>query len=593
MESLIEDRALRLAMSAVTLVLSGLICGSAVAQGEGDIIDKVKQQRADALPEAAPGGSQQLPPIAESEAADDTPLDVEIQVVRLISHQDRADLEGAFEITSPVMVDEDLLPPEGLNEKLEADYVGKQLSLAMLETITKDIIEAYREGDYPLVDVYLPEQDISKGKLQVVVREAVLGKVSVDGAKHSSPDYLMKQIRVYPGERINSSILERDIDWLNSNPSRSIDLVYERGEVDGSSDIILKTADLSPFGSYVSFGNTGVEATGYAEWAAGFNISNLFGTEHSGGYSFSGDADLDNLNAHTLIYEIPLPWRHRLQFIGAYVTSASGAGTAALPLDVDGESIQASANYKIMLPKLDTNRQNLTLGLDYKSTNTDILFGGQSFFASVAEVFQFRANYDLTVGDKLGYTRYDVGAVYSPGDMTNSNNDEAFQALREQSSSDYWYLNGEIERYFKLPKDFGLKITTEGQWTNDRLISTEQLLAGGYRSVRGVDENLARGDTGILTSAELIAPSFSLIKRSEEEAIDTVAFFAFLDSAWLYSTGDFSGEPNQSLQTSGLGMNYRFGDHSSLRASYGWVLGESGLEDVNPGKWHLGITMSY
>lgn len=565
----------------------------AQAQGEGEIVDKVIAQRTDALPAAAPGNAQQLPEIPEAGEADATPLDIEIQVVRLITHHDLVDKKGGFEITAPVMISGDLRPPDGLTAKLETEYVGKRISMAFLETITKDIITLYREGDFPLVDVYLPEQDISTGKLQVVVREALLGKVTVDGATHSSPDYLLKQIRVNPGERINSRTLEGDVEWLNSNPSRSIELVYERGDVDGTSNILLKTEDLSPFASYLSYGNTGVEATGFHEWAAGFNISNLLGTEHSAGYSFSGDADLDNLNAHTLIYEAPLPWRHRLQLIGAYVTSESGAGTPALPLDVDGESIQASANYKIMLAKIDgRHRQNLTIGIDYKSTNTDILFGGQSFFDSVAEVLQFRGGYDLTVGDDLGYTRFDLGGVYSPGEILNSNTDEAFQQLRAQSSADYWYLAGEIERYFVLPKDWGLKLTTEGQWTNDRLISTEQLLAGGYRSVRGVDENIARGDSGILAGAELVAPPFSVLKHGGED-IDSLNLFLFADSAWLSSTGSDPSEPDQSLQTSGAGLNYRLGEHGSLRASYGWVLGDSGIEDAGPGKWHFGLTISY
>ncbi|MFT5466215.1 MAG: hemolysin activation/secretion protein [Verrucomicrobiales bacterium] len=580
------------------------------AQGEGELVERVKEQREEALPDAGEGGSQQLPDVPEPDGeADDTPLDIEIQAFKLIAHQDRADVKGAFEIESPVMVDEDLLPPEGLSELLEAEFVGEQLSMAMLEAIPKAIIEAYREGDYPLVDAYFPEQDITTGKIQVVVREALLGKLKVDGAEGSTSDYLMKQIRVAPGERINSTILEGDIDWMNSSPARRIDLIYERGEEDGTSDIILKSQGLPPVGAYVSYGNTGVEATGVNEWATGFNISSLFGSEHDLGYSFSGDAELDNLNAHTVIYGLPLPWRHRLQFIGAYVTSQSGAGSAVLPLDVDGESIQGSANYKIILPKIDIHRQNLTLGIDYKSTNTDILFGGQTFFDSVVEVFQFRAGYDLTVSDKLGYTRFDVGAVFSPGDMLNSNNDEAFQALRDQSTSDYWYLSGEVERYVKLPKDWGLKLTVEGQFTDDRLVSTEQLLAGGYRSLRGVDENIARGDTGIVSGLELIAPRFSIVKKkaaapgegedpaegekAEAEGVDTVGAFAFVDSAWLYSNGDFQGEPDQSLQTTGLGVNYRFGKHASLRASYGWVLNDSGLEEVGEGKWHFGFTMSY
>jgi len=60
-----------------------------------------------------------------------------------------------------------------------------------------------------------------------------------------------------------------------------------------------------------------------------------------------------------------------------------------------------------------------------------------------------------------------------------------FSALREDSSAQYGYAKATVERYAELPADFGLVFSANGQYTETRLISTEQLLAGGYRNVRG------------------------------------------------------------------------------------------------------------
>ena len=559
---------------------------------KGDLVDKVGAQREEALPSAKPReGGDKFPKVEKDTNADDSSLGVNLAVIRLVAHQDQVDLEATFRIAAPVMVGPNLNLPKDLAAGLESAYLGKPVSAFLLEGVIKDIINAYRASDYPLVDAYLPEQNITGGKLQIVIREAVLGEVTVEGAKRSKPGYLLKQIRARKGERINTSILERDIDWMNTNVSRRVDIIYQRGADDGTSDVILKTDDLSSFASfYTSFGNTGVAATGLEEWATGFNFPGIFGTEQSFGYNFGSDYDFDNLRAHSIVYEVPLPWRHRLQFIGAYVLSntASGGG-----LNVDGESIQTSIDYKMYPPKLfGKHRQNLSLGWDFKSTNTDILFGGASVSATSAEVFQFRVGYDVTLSDDHGYTRFDAGLAYSPGDITEGNNDTDFSALRAGSTARYHYFTGGVERYIKLPAEFALLLRANGQITDDRLISTEQILAGGYRSVRGLDENVARGDSGLMGSVELHAPPFSLFK-TEGEKFDQNSLYGFYDFAQLYSNGTVAAEPDQSLQTLGLGLNCRFGEHASLRTSYGWVMDSSGVNDLGSGKLHFGVTVSF
>ncbi len=558
---------------------------------KGDLMDKVGSQREEALPSAKPReGGDKFPKVEKDTHADDSSLGVNLAVIRLMANQNQVDLEATFRIDAPVMVGPNLDLPKGLAAGLKSAYLGKPVSASVLEGVIKDIINAYRTTDYPLVDVYLPEQNITGGKLQIVIREAVLGEVTVEGAKHSKPEYLLKQIRARKGEPINSSVIESDINWINTNLSRRVDLVYERGTDDGTSDVILKVDDLYSFGAYTSFGNTGVAATGLEEWAVGFNLPNVLDTEQSFGYNFGSDYDFDNLRAHSIVYEIPFAWRHRLQFIGAYVLSNTADASGP---DVEGESIQTSIDYKMYPPKLlGKHRQNLSLGWDFKRTNTDILFGGNSVSATTAEVFQFRIDYDVTLADDHGYTRFDAGLAYSPGDITEGNNDTDFNVLRAGSTARYHYFTGGLERYVKLPAEFALVLRANGQIADDRLISTEQILAGGYRSVRGLDENVARGDSGWMGSVELHAPPFS-ISKMEGEKFDQNSLYGFYDFAQLYSSGAVAGEPDQSLQTLGLGLNCRYGEHASLRTSYGWVMDSSGVNGLGSGKLHFGVTVSF
>ena len=580
---------------AVALVsLCALAAGLCLAQ-EGVLVEKSRAQRTEGLPPAAPTSKPKLPPEQAAPKADHTPLGVKIAAIRIVAKQEFVSKSPAIDGPEKVRAGEGVFLPAGLAESLETAYIGQEVTLARLQELTTGIIKAYRASDYPLVDVYLPEQDITHGKIQLIVREAVLGQVVVEGATNSKPDKLIRQIRIAPGERINSRKLEADVEWLNEIPGRRIDLIYERGQADGTSDLVLKTDDLRPIQAYAGYANTGINQTGQTEWAGGLIWNNILGSEHSASYGFSGDADLNNLNAHSLFYQVPLPWRHTIEVFGAYVLSSSNPEDPTFPLTVDGKSLQATGNYRIPLPRIRPSwRNHWTIGTDYKSTNTDVLFGGNSFADATAVVFQLRTGYDITIPDDWGTTAFQVNAIISPGGAVHGNDDQSFSSLREDSTADYFYTSATLERFVKLPKDFGLLFRAEGQYTEARLISTEQLLGGGYRTVRGFDENLARGDSGAITTIQFMLPPLHVAPAQMGLGEDSLVFFAFQDSAFLYNNDSSFAEADPSLHSLGLGMDYRLAGRLSMRASYGWNVDDAGLgENVENGKFHFGVTMRY
>ena len=518
----------------------------------------------------------------------------------MISHQDKADSEPGFG-EDTIKIDPEIPAPDELASILEG-YLGQPVSLGLLAELAKDIVMAWRDSDYPLVDVYFPEQNVTEGKIQLVVREAVLGEVRVEGARYSNPDYLRKQIRIEPGGRVNRKIVESDLDWLNENPIRRVDLIYDRGEGDGTSDIVLQTDEVNPLSLYTGVANTGLNLTGENEFSAGINWMNPFRSEQSIGYNYGSNIEFDTLHAHSLFYRAFLPWRHELRVIGAYVvTDVPGEPTGdptVPPLDLEGESHQVSLDYRIPLGRPDccrNLRHYFTLGSDYKSTNTDLLFGGDSAFDSLATVFQFRTDYEARLSDRLGHTQLEISSVWSPGDVIPFNDDANFDLLREDSSADYGYGAIRLERIIQLPADFIFRVRGTGQTTSARLISTEQILGGGYLTVRGFDENLIRGDSGLILQAELISPAFPLLNDIAPGLADQWNLLAFYDGAYFQINDAPEGIPNPSLQSLGLGVECQIRENVFARAAYGWNIAAQGLfpEEVNDGKLHVGVTVRY
>lgn len=74
-------------------------------------------------------------------------------------------------------------------------YIGKPVSLASLDEMVKEVIVAYREGDRPVVDVLLPEQDITSGVVQLVVIESELARIRVEGVDADTEEFIRSQMR--------------------------------------------------------------------------------------------------------------------------------------------------------------------------------------------------------------------------------------------------------------------------------------------------------------------------------------------------------------------------------------------------------------
>lgn len=579
-----ELKRLRYIAGAIAIATSGIVTS---LHAQNRPIERAERQRAEVLANEARSGTATVRE-EEEDLGDDTPLGVSIAGLRLISDQDMATMSPEVEVA--IDIDPALPAPEGLAELLQP-YIGEPLSMALLNRIGKDIVTTWRESDYPLVDVYFPEQNITQGKIQIVVREAVLGEKRQEGAVHSRPDYIVSNLRIEPGERVNRRVVQADLDWLNENPIRQVNVIYEPGAEDGTSDILINVTEEKQLTAYASFANTGVNFTGQNELSFGVNLGNPWQTEQSLGYQYTADIDFDSLSAHTVFYQKFLPWRHTFGIIGSYVTSEA---QTMMPFGVAGKSSQLTGEYRIPLIRPSWNRDwahAFTASFDYKSTDTDLIFGGVNVFANDYAIGQFRFEYGAEFPDRFGFTRFSAGVILSPGNMYGNNDDASFMVARPGATADYFYSYFDIEKLISLPNDWSLSIDVRAQATPDRLVSTEQLLGGGYITVRGFDESIARADSGAIFNTELIAPSFSLIDGVDDEW----SAFVFYDAAAFQYTDPLFVEAGPSLQSVGLGLNCRVGALGFARAAYGWAVQDSGVDYANPGpgKFHFGVTVMY
>ena len=475
-------------------------------------------------------------------------------------------------------------------------YLGKPVSLASLDEMIKATIRAYRSSDRPVVDVMLPEQDITSGVVQLVVVEGKLNRIRVEGVDADTEEYLRRQVSLKQGDVINNKDVLRNLNWLNRSPYRKVDLAYAPGYEFGTTDIILNTLESDPTFVYFGYEDSGTQALGLNRYLVGFNWGDAFGPDQGLSYQFTTGDDIGSISSHSAAYTGLLPWQHFLVVAGSYGSVDAGTEAGGVTLDSGGANSQATVRYGIPINMFKSQNHELKLGFDFKSTNNNLAFGGDEIFDTTTEIFQFSLGYSIVAQDRWGLTTADVTGFYSPGGMNGDNSDEAFQEARNDSHADYAYGALGIERQQRLGHDWTLRLRGQGQISNGNLLASEQLGVGGYDTVRGFDNRIVRGDEGFWGTVEVFTPATSIGRFMKwKNETDELRFLAFLDYGDVGNVDRVQDEPSSFQMSSvGGGLRWRYSDWFRVRLDYGFPISTKNLDAIDSsGRFHIGATANF
>ncbi|CAO3439084.1 ShlB/FhaC/HecB family hemolysin secretion/activation protein [Azospirillum doebereinerae] len=500
----------------------------------------------------------------------------------------------------------DLLDDPAFRAQMEP-YLGKPLTFDGLNAISRATVLWFREHDRPLVDVVVPEQDVTSGSVQIAVVEFRVGSVAAEGNQWFSDGLLLSKVRARPGDRISADAMLEDIDWMNRNPFRHTDLVYQRGQETGTSDIVLRTVDRAPVRVFGGYENTGTAATGRDRLFAGLNWGNAFWADQQISYQLSVspdtlDRDLRGPSGdprsvtHAGSWSIPLPWRHTLTFFGSHTETRPDLGSG---FDQTGRSSQISARYAVPLPKgtlgTGTLRQELQAGVDWKRSNNNLDFGGSSVFRSSTDIAQAVIAYDASLADGWGATALNASLFYSPGGIGDHNSDAVFRTSRAGADARYAYGRIGLDRVTRLPEEFSWIVRAQGQISSANLLASEQLSLGGNASVRGYAESEALGDQGILLSTELRSPEVSFARLfGERDLGDSLQGLVFADYGVVGQRHRVAGDDRHTVLASvGPGLRYSLPPYATLKLDWGFQLRGTNSGENRFGRPHIALSLAY
>ena len=220
-------------------------------------------------------------------------------------------------------------------------------------------------------------------------------------------------------------------------------------------------------------------------------------------------------------------------------------------------------------------------------------FAGINLFDTRVDVLQLGLGYVAEWRDRLGEGSATLEGLWSPGNLGGNNSDRAFAASRVGASSSYVYGRARFDHLTRLPKNFSLLTRVVAQTSDGPLINSEQLKAGGFRTVRGYNELVVAGDEGLIANVELRTPPVRVLDLFGVDSVeDQMQMLTFWDFGYLNGTEASIPQSSAELQGIGVGVRYNLSSYLSFRFDYGWQLERFSFSEIDS-RAHVGLSVTY
>lgn len=461
----------------------------AAAARQADILQRQNQERIQrdiesALPaEPAPGGAEIAVPA--------TPVNVS------------ADGKDCHTIEQVVIRNAPNLPA-AVQDGIAAAYNGRCLGAQQMEQILAGITKSYIDRGYVTTRAYLPTQNLTAGRLEVLVVEGRVGSIVLDdGARQS-----IHAPGVFPsaGALLNLRDFEQGIDQVNRLASNNARLELRPGSVPGDTEVVIRNTASRPYHAWLSADNHGTDSTGRNQLALAFTADRLLGLNEllllTHRRSQPNDESRKASVADSLSMVIPFGYTTASVSTSRsrYVSGVTTPGGTTLRFHGTGRS--DSLRIERVLYRDRDSRWTLAGSLTSKDTNNYLADEFLAVSSRKMTVLDIDAGVSAAIhggvlSASLGYARGLKlgGALRDPSDLPDAAPHAQFDKIKLGLS------------YLKPFRIDGLGAQFSTQFSAQRarhvLYGSEQILIGGIYSVRGFADNTLSGDHGWISRNEL------------------------------------------------------------------------------------------
>jgi hemolysin activation/secretion protein len=420
-------------------------------------------------------------------------------------------------------------------EKAVYPFLGPGRSTEDVDRARASLEQAYHGAGYLTVVVEVPPQQVRDGVVTLRVSEAKVSKLQVRDAKYNLPSRIKQAVPALAQDTVPHFPSAQDqLTALSRSPDLQVTPVLRAGRAPGSIEVDLKVKDKLPLHGSVELNNKQSPDTSRGRFEAGLRYDNLWQRRHSVAlYYFVAPRDPDQVEVITGSYALPLGGDGSL--LALYYAHSNSDVPTAFDSGVIGKGDSIGARASLPLPGRGAWFHSLSLGADYiDSAQTTQLVGGLAVLDQPVRYTALAAQYDAVYPGRTGEwrlgasTRMGVSALNERNIDCNGVTLDQFTCRRDGAQPNFFLLRGEAQRVQTLPKDWSALLRLDFQLAAQPQINNEQIVAGGFETVRGYLEAEAAGDDGVRARLELRTPPRKLLEPT------TVQGFAFFDWAQLW-----------------------------------------------------------
>jgi len=495
-----------------------------------------------------------------------------------------------FEIQRYVVEGNTLLKPSDIESVLKP-YTGKDRNFGDIQRGLEALQEAYLSRGYNAVRVSLPEQDIRAGAVRLVVLEARINRVQVQGNRFFDE----KNVRdgfpsLKEGTAPNTRNISRDAQLVNENPAKQASVALQAADDPGKVDATVRVQDESPSRVSAYLDNTGTPSTGNYRLGAGYQHANLFNSDQVINAQVITSPDhASDVKIFGLGYRAPLYGAgSTIDAIAGY--SSVNSGTVQNLFNVSGQGQVFLLRYTQLLRRIDTYDHRVVLGLDYRAYRNDVTFTGSNDpLAPNITVHPLSLAYNGRLSQVGRDLSFNVSLARNiPGG--SDGDQEAFErpGQRAGAQDNYTIWRAGLAYTQLLPSDFILRAAFNAQQTKDLLVAGEQFGMGGVDSVRGYFEREVANDNGRRISLEGYGPDWGPRIGNTWRA----RILVFADAARGHDNVP-EQNPDNKLGSFGVGFRVNMGKSLAARLDVARTTQTAGTRVKGDSKVHAAVAYSF
>lgn len=366
-------------------------------------------------------------------------------------------------------------------------YAGRKIGMQGINLIVKRISNALIDRGYVTTRILVPEQDLSKGTLRLVLVPGVIGDIRFADPK--TWGNWQSAFPARPGDILNLRNLEQGLEQMKRVPSQDVDMQLVPGKKPGESDVVITVKRDKNVRLVLSLDDSGTKPTGKLQASETLAVDNLFSINDLFNISFNSDAERDGqrlgTRGNSIYYSLPLG-ESTFTLSSSHYRYHQTIETITQPFSSSGESDNLEFKISQLMHRDQTRKTFLEFSVIKKKSRS---------FIEDAEIEVQRKNttaakLGLSHKEYFGETTLDMQLAYQKGvPWMGAQADPAAQSPDNPTTRYKMWL---IDASLTTPVTIGgvkgrYNANLRGQYTDNLIYGTEYFSIGSRYTVRGFD----------------------------------------------------------------------------------------------------------